>query len=147
MTPHRSVSLPPSSRSVRRRAPKGRCGDQIERHGGQLLAAGVAAFDGPSRAIRCTEGLRIALKTMGRELHAGMHVGECERHGDRVSGPAVEVARRLGALAAGDEILVTRTVVDLVAGSGLRFDARGETSLDDPTGQIEVCALSAADDG
>ena len=121
--------------------------DQIERHGGQLLGAGVAAFDGPSRAIRCTERLRIALKTMGRELHAGMHVGECERHGDRVSGPAVEVARRLGALAAGDEILVTRTVVDLVAGSGLRFDARGETSLDDPTGQIEVCALSAADDG
>jgi len=121
--------------------------DRVERYGGRVLAADLAAFDGPSRAVRCTESLRIVLATTGRGLHAGLHIGECERHGDRLCGPAVEVARRLGALAARDEILVTRTVVDLVAGSGLRFEAAAQTSLDGPAGQIEVCALSAADDG
>jgi DNA-binding SARP family transcriptional activator/pimeloyl-ACP methyl ester carboxylesterase len=116
--------------------------DQVERHGGRLLGADLAAFDGPSRAVRCTEALRTALATTGRELHAGLHIGECDRHGDRLSGPAVDVARQLGLLAARDEILVTRTVVDLVAGSGLRFEA-ASVPIDGPTGPIEVSALSA----
>jgi pimeloyl-ACP methyl ester carboxylesterase len=116
--------------------------DQVERHGGRLLGADLAAFDGPSRAIRCTETLRTALATTGRQLHAGLHIGECDRHGDRLSGPAVDVARQLGLLAARDEILVTRTVVDLVAGSGLRFEA-ASVPVDGPTGPIEVSALSA----
>lgn len=95
---------------------------EVQRHGGRLLAADLAAFDGPSRAVRCGEALRGAL---GGELRAGLHIGECERDGAGLSGPAIEVARRLGELAAPDEILVSRTVVDLVAGSGLRFESDG----------------------
>jgi len=120
--------------------------DEVVRYGGRLLGADLAVFDGPSRAVRCTEALRIALTTTGRELRAGLHIGECERQGDRLCGPAVDVARRLRVLAARDEILVTRTVVDLVAGSGLRFEVAPKTLLDGPAGPIQVSALSAADD-
>ena len=63
--------------------------------------------------------------------------------GDRLTGPAVEIARRLGELAAADEILVTRTVVDLVAGSGLRFE-RAEATVDGPSGPIGVAALPSS---
>jgi class 3 adenylate cyclase len=87
--------------------------------------------------------LRVALTATGRALSAGLHIGECERHGDRLSGPAVEVAPRLGGLAARDEILVTRTVVDLVAGSGPLFELAAKISLEGPAGPIEVSALRA----
>jgi class 3 adenylate cyclase len=114
--------------------------EEVRRHGGRLLAADLAAFDGPSRAVRCGEALRSAL---GGELRAGLHIGECEHDGNGLSGPASDVARRLGELAAPAEILVSRTVVDLVAGSGLRFESDGR-ALDGPAGPIEVAALSAA---
>jgi hypothetical protein len=100
----------------------------VERHGGRMLGAGLAAFDGPSRAVRCAASL-------GNGTRAGVHIGECERHGDRLSGPAIDVAQRLGARAAPDEILVTRTVVDLVAGWGVQFAAAV------PEDAIEVFAL------
>jgi DNA-binding SARP family transcriptional activator/pimeloyl-ACP methyl ester carboxylesterase len=116
--------------------------DHVERHGGRLLGADLAAFDGPSRAVRCTEALRTAFATMGRELHAGLHIGECDCHGERLSGRAVDVARQLGLLAARNEILVTRTVVDLVAGSGLQFEA-ASVPISGPLGRIEVSALAA----
>jgi DNA-binding SARP family transcriptional activator/pimeloyl-ACP methyl ester carboxylesterase len=115
---------------------------QVERHGGRLLGGDLAAFDGPTRAVRCTEALRTAFATTGRELHAGLHIGECDRHGDRLSGPAIDVARQLGLLAGRHEILVSRTVVDLVAGSGLQFDATN-VPFDGPTGPIEVSSLAA----
>jgi DNA-binding SARP family transcriptional activator/pimeloyl-ACP methyl ester carboxylesterase len=113
-------------------------GEEVRRHGGRLLAADLAAFDGPSTAVRCGEALRSAL---GGTLRAGLHIGECERDGTALTGPPIDVARRLGELAAADEILVSRTVVDLVAGSGLRFEPDGR-ALDGPAGPIEV--LSAA---
>ena len=110
--------------------------EQVLRHGGRLLGAGLAAFDGPSRAVRCTEALRAALGPVS----AGLHIRECERRGDRLDGPVVELAVRLGGLAAPGEVLVSRTVVDLVAGSGLCFEAAA-TRVDGPGGPIEVSAL------
>jgi hypothetical protein len=107
---------------------------EVERHGGRMLAADLAAFDGPSRAVRCGEAL-------GGGVRAGIHIGECERDGAGLAGPAIDIARRLSELAAAGEILVSRTVVDLVAGSGLRFESDGR-ALDGPTGPMEV--LSAA---
>jgi class 3 adenylate cyclase len=71
-----------------------------------------------------------------------LHISECERDGDGLTGPAVEPAARLAVLAAPDQILITRTVADLVAGSGLRLEAAGETLLDGPAGPIDVFALT-----
>jgi pimeloyl-ACP methyl ester carboxylesterase len=102
----------------------------VERHGGRLLGADLATFDGPTRAVRCAEALRDAFAAGGRSFHAGLHIGECDRHGDRLSGPALDIARQLGLLAGRDEILVSRTVVDLVAGSGLQFEAVDASTLD-----------------
>jgi pimeloyl-ACP methyl ester carboxylesterase len=119
-------------------APAADLRDHVERHGGRLLGTDLAAFDGPSRAVRCVDALRAARG----ELRAGLHVGECVREGDGLTGPAVEAARRLGALAAPGQILVTRTIVDLVAGSGLRFEPAGQALLDGPAGPLEVSALA-----
>jgi class 3 adenylate cyclase len=113
--------------------------EEVRRHGGRMLAADLAAFDGPSRALRCGEALRSA---QGGGLRAGLHIGECERDGAGLSGPAIDIARRLGELAAPDEILVSRTVVDLVAGSGLRFEPAVRT-LGGPLGPIDVLASAA----
>lgn len=113
--------------------------DEVERHGGRMLGAGLAAFEGPSRAVRAAEAMRAA----GHDVRAGLHIGECERDGDRLSGPVVEIAQRLGELAAAGEILVTRTVVELVAGSDLRFEP-AETTVDGPAGPIGVAALPSS---
>src|SRR5262249_36888976 len=59
----------------------------------RLLGPALAAFDGPPRAVRCTEALRAAFAATGRALHAGLHIGECDRQGDRLSGPTLDVAR------------------------------------------------------
>lgn len=89
----------------------------------------LAVFDGPTRAARCALDLVAALATRGIHIRAGVHTGECERRGDDVSGLAVHVGARVGALADADEVLVTRTVRDLSTGSGLVFEDRGTHDL------------------
>jgi class 3 adenylate cyclase len=89
----------------------------------------LATFDGPGRAIRCASDLRDGVRKLGLELRAGLHTGECELAGDDIRGIAVNIGARVGAHAAPGEVLVSQTVKDLVAGSGLGFEDRGEHEL------------------
>ena len=89
----------------------------------------LATFDGPARAVRCAADLREAAHEQGITLRAGLHTGEIELRTTDVSGIAVHIANRIATLANQNEILVSRTVVDLTAGSDLRFEPRGEHEL------------------
>jgi class 3 adenylate cyclase len=88
-----------------------------------------ATFDGPARAIRCALELVERVSELGIEIRAGLHSGECEIVDMKHSGLAVTIGSRVAALAEPSEVLVTQTVNDLVAGSGLRFESRGERTL------------------
>jgi class 3 adenylate cyclase len=79
----------------------------------------LAAFDGPARAIRAARTITDKVKLIGLEARAGLHTGECEVMGDKLSGIAVHIGARVAALASPGEVLVSSTVKDLVAGSGL----------------------------
>ncbi|HET8619605.1 MAG TPA: adenylate/guanylate cyclase domain-containing protein [Acidimicrobiales bacterium] len=89
----------------------------------------LATFDGPARAIRCGTAIRDAARQLGLEVRVGIHTGEVERRGTELAGIAVHLARRVCGTAQPGEVLVSRTVVDLVAGSGTTFDDRGEHEL------------------
>ena len=89
----------------------------------------LATFDGPARAVRCAQGICEAVKPLGLEVRAGCHTGEIELLGSDVGGIAVHIGARVGALAEPSEVLVSSTVKDLVAGSGLCFTDRGEHEL------------------
>ncbi len=88
-----------------------------------------ATFDGPARAIRCAQAIREAIARLGLEVRAGLHTGECETIDGKLGGIAVVIGARVGALARASEVLVSQTVKDLVAGSGLAFEDRGEHEL------------------
>ncbi len=88
-----------------------------------------ATFDGLARAVRCACAVSDAMRPLGIELRAGVHTGECEVMGDKVGGIAVHIGARITACAEAGEVLVSRTVKDLVSGSGLAFNERGEESL------------------
>jgi hypothetical protein len=101
--------------------------------GGPLASEGksfVAAFDGPARAIRCARALVTAAPRFGLSLRAGLHTGECEASETRLSGPAVERAELVAQRASPGEVLVSRTVRNLVAGSGFQFEDRGRRTHD-----------------
>ncbi len=85
----------------------------------------LATFDGPARAIRCACSVRERVRPLGLQVRTGLHTGECELIGDDVGGIAVHIGARVAATAAPDEVLVSSTVKDLVAGSNLRFVDRG----------------------
>jgi class 3 adenylate cyclase len=89
----------------------------------------LGVFDGPARAVRCAEAIQDSVADLGIQVRAGLHVGECELRGDDIGGLAVHIGARVAGLAEPGEILVSRTVRDLVAGSGLRFSDRGEHDL------------------
>jgi class 3 adenylate cyclase len=89
----------------------------------------LATFDGPARAIRCGSAIRDAARQIGLDVRVGIHTGEVERRGTELAGIAVHLARRVCQAAQPGEVLVSRTVVDLVAGSGATFDDRGEHEL------------------
>ena len=89
----------------------------------------LATFDGPARAIRCSLAVTEAVKPLGIEVRVGLHTGEVEIVGDDVAGIGVHIAARVGALAETGEVLVSGTVKDLVAGSGIAFSERGEHVL------------------
>jgi pimeloyl-ACP methyl ester carboxylesterase/DNA-binding winged helix-turn-helix (wHTH) protein len=109
---------------------------------GHLADALVATFDGPARAIRCACAIRDAAQRAGVRLAAALHTGECESDGEGVSGTTVEIGALLSEAAAAGDVLVSNTVRDLVAGSGLNFVPRGEASL----GRLGVWSLFAVAD-
>jgi class 3 adenylate cyclase len=89
----------------------------------------LATFDGPARGVRCGQAIASAVRPLGVEIRAGLHTGEIERAGDAVRGIAVHIGGRIGALAGPSEVLVSSTVKDLVAGSGLVFEDHGRHEL------------------
>jgi class 3 adenylate cyclase len=103
----------------------------------------VACFDGPARAIRCAQAILSGATELGVQLRAGIHTGECERRGQDLAGIAVHVAARVVAQARPDEVLVTGTVRDLVAGSGIGFEDRGEHTLKGLSGRWVLLAARA----
>jgi class 3 adenylate cyclase len=118
---------------------------EIERYRGHLgdfAGDGVfATFDGPARAIRSATAIRESLAALGVEVRSGLHTGECERSGATLAGIAVHIAARVAAEAQAGEVLVSRTVRDLVAGSGLLFEQRGTRALKGVPGEWELFAV------
>jgi class 3 adenylate cyclase len=101
----------------------------------------LATFDGPARAIRCTEAVRDAVGGLGIQLRAGIHTGECEVMDNDIGGMAVHIAARVSGMAGAGEILVSRTVRDLVVGSGIEFQDRGSHELKGVPGEWGVLAV------
>jgi class 3 adenylate cyclase len=99
-----------------------------------------ASFDGPARAVRCAEAAVEALRPLGVEIRAGLHTGEVEAVDGKIGGLAVAIGARIGSLAGPSEVLVSQTVKDLVAGSGLEFEDRGEQVLKGIPGAWRVLA-------
>src|SRR5262249_25508920 len=102
-----------------------------------------ATFDGPARAIRCACAIRDNLRDLDLNVRAGLHTGECERDGERVTGIAVHIGARVAAMAGPGEVLVSRTVKDLVAGSGIELDDRGEHELKGIPGDWQLFSVRA----
>jgi len=98
----------------------------------------LATFDGPARAIRCADAIRQASRALCLDVRAGLHTGECEMRGDDVGGLAVHIGARVADQAAGGEILVSSTVRDLVAGSGIAFEPRGTPTLKGVPGEWQL---------
>ena len=102
----------------------------------------LAVFDGPARGVRCARAICQSMGRLGVDLRAGLHTGEIEPDGDDVAGIAVAIGARVGALAGPSEVLVSSTVKDLVIGSGLAFEDRGEHSLKGVPESWHLYALS-----
>lgn len=113
-------------------------GREVKSTGDGLLAA----FDGPARGVRCAQTIRSAVAPLGLEVRGGLHTGEVEIRGDDISGLAVHIAARVAALAGAGEVLTSRTVRDLVAGSGIAFAPRGTHELKGVPGRWELYAAS-----
>jgi class 3 adenylate cyclase len=120
---------------------------QIARHRGRAVKSTgdgfLATFDGPARAIRAARAITEDVARLGLEVRAGLHTGECEVIGDDVGGMAVHIAARVLALARPAEVLVSSTVRDLVVGSGLGFESRGEHDLRGVPGAWRLWAVTA----
>jgi class 3 adenylate cyclase len=101
----------------------------------------LAMFDGPQRAIRCAMAIRDAVQSLGIEVRAGLHTGECEIRGDDIGGIAVHIGARVSALAGPNDVLVSSTLRDLVIGSGLEFDERGTHELKGVPGEWRLFAV------
>jgi class 3 adenylate cyclase len=104
----------------------------------------LATFDGPARAVRCAAAIRDTLAEGAIPVRAGLHTGEIELRGSDIAGIAVHIASRVSALAHAGEILVSRTVVDLTAGSGITYDSRGDHELKGVAGSFSIFAASPA---
>ncbi len=119
----------------------------VTSHGGRLVKSTgdgiLATFDGPSRAVRCGLHLHEVLAPFGLEVRVGMHTGEIETRGDDVAGIGVHIAARVSAIAGTGETLVSSTVKDLVAGSGLVFADRGRHALKGVPDEWQVFAAAA----
>lgn len=107
----------------------------------------LATFDGPARAVRAAHAIVMGARSLGIEIRAGVHTGEVERSGSAIGGLAVHIGARVGALAAASEVLVSSTVRDLTAGSGLTFDDVGEHTLKGVADPWRLFRLAAEGDG
>ena len=104
----------------------------------------LATFDGPGRAIRCACAIRDALAALGLEVRAGLHTGEIELRGDDIAGIAVHVGKRVSTQATAGEVLVSRTVADLVAGSDIELHDKGEHELKGVSGTWRLFSVASA---
>ena len=118
---------------------------EVEGVGGRLVKligdGSLSTFDGPARAIRCAERICAAAGDLDLRIRAGLHTGECEVIDDDIAGIAVHIAARVSAYAGADEVLVSRTVRDLVTGSGITLQSRGERDLKGVEGVWELFAV------
>jgi class 3 adenylate cyclase/pimeloyl-ACP methyl ester carboxylesterase len=123
-------------------------GREIDRYRGTVVKTtgdGVLArFDGPARAVSCGLSIADAASELGLEIRAGLHTGEIELRGDDIGGISAHLGARVAALAGPHEVLVSRTVRDLVAGSGLSFTDRGEHELKGVPDRWQIYAASRA---
>ena len=103
----------------------------------------LATFDGPQRAIRCAMAIRDAVQALGIQVRAGLHTGECEVRGDDIGGIAVHIGARVSALAGPNDVLVSSTLRDLVIGSGLEFEDRGDHTLEGVPGEWRLSAVAS----
>jgi pimeloyl-ACP methyl ester carboxylesterase len=104
----------------------------------------LSTFDGPARAIRCARAIAAGVRELGLEIRAGLHTGECELIGERIAGVAVHTGARVAAKARPGEVLVSSTVRDLVAGSGIEFADRGTHELKGVPGEWRLYAVADA---
>ena len=124
---------------------------EVGRHRGRVVKSTgdglLATFDGPARAVRAGVAMRDRVReSLGVELRVGVHTGECELIGDDLGGLGVHIASRVESSAEPGEVLVSGTVKDLVVGSGLRFEDRGERTLKGVPGQWRLHAFTADDE-
>jgi class 3 adenylate cyclase len=121
---------------------------ELERYRGvEVDTAGdgfFARFDGPARAIACARAITERVDELGLRMRAGIHTGECERVGEKIAGLAVNVGARVSGVAGAGEVLVSGTVKDLVAGSGIEFEDRGAHELKGVPGQWRLYAVASA---
>jgi pimeloyl-ACP methyl ester carboxylesterase len=119
---------------------------EVDRWRGRVVKStgdgAVAMFDGPARAIRCAAGLQAVLRHEQVHIRAGLHTGEIDLRDDDIGGIGVHIAARVEGLAEPDEVLVTKTVTDLVAGSGISFDDRGVHDLKGVPGSWQLFAVA-----
>jgi pimeloyl-ACP methyl ester carboxylesterase/class 3 adenylate cyclase len=119
---------------------------ELARHRGREIGTVgdgfLATFDGPARGIRCAHAITAGVRQLGIDVRAGLHTGECELIGGTIGGIAVHIGARVAAAAGPGEVLVSSTVKDLVAGSGLRFTDRGPHVLKGVPGEWRLFAAS-----
>ncbi len=120
----------------------------LERFGGRAVKSTgdgyLATFDGPARGIHCARAILDSSEEQGLRVRAGLHTGECELMGDDIGGMAVHIAARVSALAGPGEVLVSRTVKDLVVGSGIEFEDRGAGELKGVPGEWRLYAVAGS---
>jgi class 3 adenylate cyclase len=112
-------------------------GHEIDNAGDGFLAS----FDGPARAIMCARAIVDSVRELGVDVRSGVHTGECELVGEKLGGIAVHIGARVATAAAAGEVFVSGTVKDLVAGSGIEFEDRGEHTLKGVPGEWKLYAV------
>jgi class 3 adenylate cyclase len=118
---------------------------QIKQHRGNFVKSTgdglLATFDGPGRAIHCAKSISKRLEGLGIKIRSGLHTGEVEMRGKDIGGISVNIASRIESVANSGDILVSRTVTDLVAGSGINFESSGSYELKGIPGTVELFSV------
>ncbi|MEY2568285.1 MAG: hypothetical protein QOE35_2814 [Actinomycetota bacterium] len=121
--------------------------DEVARSRGRLIKTtgdgALATFDGPARAVRCAQSIAVGVRRLGLDVRAGVHTGEVELRGEDVGGIGVHIGARVASAADAGQVLVSRTVVDLVVGSGLHFTDAGIHTLKGVPGEWSLYLADA----